>query len=142
VSSSSSNFLPRFPLPYHLIHTHTHIYNIFGSRATFAAVAAFTLGALGVAAETAEEYRVRFLSCTNTLSVVDPGPVYYFEYDDPGFINFTYRYNPQYCDSTILINTIKLQDNIDENLKSYQCTVQQFSADRSTIFSECTQNTK
>ena len=113
---------------------------MFGSRTIFAAIAALTFGALGAAAETTEEYRARFQNCTQSIQIADASPVFYFEYDDPSYLTFTYRYNNSYCDSTILINSIKLLDNVDS--VSYTCTTAQFTTGGSTLYSECQSNTR
>jgi hypothetical protein len=137
VHSSSSIFLPRFPLPYLLIYTHTHIYNMFGSRTSFAAVIALTLGALGVAAQTDAE-TAKFQACAITVSLVNPQLEYSFQYNDPGFFNATYTYDPTKCDSTTPINSIKLtRYGADADLL-YQCTKPQFDTSKSSLFSECT----
>jgi len=113
---------------------------MFGSRSTFAAILALTLGAVGVAAqETSAQYRARFQNCTQSIEIADTSPVFYFEYDDPSFLTFTYNYNNTFCDDTIKINTIKLLDNI--NGKSTDCTLAQFTSGGSTIVSECRSNT-
>lgn len=112
---------------------------MFG-RTTFAALLAAALGVAHVVAETTDEYRARFLACTRTLSLVDPQPVFRWEYDDASFFNFSYQYDPTYCNSSIPINSIRLQDNVGGGL--YTCTRQQFSPDRTTIASECRMNTR
>ena len=82
---------------------------MFGSRTTFAAVAALTLGALGVVAQTAAE-RQKFNACTASLSWAGYQERVAYEYDDPSIFNVTYNYDPQYCDATIPVNYIRLID--------------------------------
>jgi len=102
---------------------------MFGSRATFAAIAAITLGALGVAAQ------IKYESCGNSLKVVNPESIYYWAYDDPAFFNVTYTYDTTFCDSTIPVNYIRLTDY--GTGMSYTCTRQQFATTRSIITSQC-----
>jgi hypothetical protein len=106
---------------------------MFGSRTTFAAVAAITLGALGVAAQTAAE--TKYANCGNSLKLVNPQPVYYWEYNDSAFYNVTYTYETTYCDSTIPVNYIRLTDY--STGMSYTCTRQQFASTRNTLSSQC-----
>jgi len=106
---------------------------MFGSRTTFATVATLTLGALGVAAQTATE--TKYADCKASLQLVDPQPVYNWAYDDPAYYNVTYTYDPQYCDSTIPVGSISLQEYATG--ESFTCTRQLFSADRNTIKSQC-----
>jgi len=98
---------------------------MFGSRSTFAAVAALTLGALGVVAQTAAE-RQKFSDCTNSLVLQDYQERVKWAYDDPTIFNATYAYNPLYCDATIPVNYIRLNDFAGSSVTS--CTLSQFSA--------------
>jgi hypothetical protein len=106
---------------------------MFGSHTTFVAVAALTLGALGVSAQTPAQ--IKYSACGGSLKLVDAQPVYYWEYDDPAFYNVTYTYDPMYCDSTIPVNYIRLQDFTTGTL--YTCTRQQFAANSTQIKSQC-----
>jgi len=116
-----------------LYHTHTHIYNMFGSRKTLVAVVALTLGALGVSAQTPT--RDKYSKCGESLIVVGIEPVYYWEYDDPAFYNVTYTYDPTYCDSTIPVNFISVTDYLTGT--SYACSKEQFAANRTTVHGQC-----
>ena len=120
----------------YLIHTYTHNYNMF-TRTKSLAIAAPTLGALGVVAQTAAEtaYREKVRACAASVGPVDFQEVYSWEYDDPTYYNITYSYDPTYCDSTMTVNYIQLQDYA--NGGTSPCTRQQFAANRNTIFAEC-----
>jgi len=102
---------------------------MFGSRTTFGAVAALSLGALGVAAQTALQ------RCGTTLKLVDAQPVYNWAVDDPAYYNVSYSYDPTLCTSTIPVNYVRLSDY--ETGASYSCTREQFAATRNTIHSQC-----
>lgn len=106
---------------------------MFGTRSTIAAVAALTLGALGVSAQTAAQQK--FAACKASVKMVNPQPVYYFEYDDQSFFDVTYNYDPAVCDSSIPVNYVRLSDY--DTGASYSCTRQQFAADRTTIKGQC-----
>jgi len=110
---------------------------MFGSRSTFAAVVALTLGALGVVAQTDAE-RAKFLACSATVALVNPEMDYAFEYNDPGFFNATYTYDPTKCDPSIPINAIKITNYGQSGDVVYECTKPQFDTSKSSIFSECT----
>jgi hypothetical protein len=105
---------------------------MFGSRTTFAAVAALTLGALGAAAQTVAE---KYAACGRTLKLVDPQSVYYWEYNDPAYYNVTYSYDPTVCDTTVSVNYIRLSDYATG--ASYSCSREQFAANRTTLRSQC-----
>jgi hypothetical protein len=106
---------------------------MFGSRTTFAAVAALTLGALGVAAQAGAG--TKYGACASTVKLVDPQSVYYWAYDDPSFYNVTYTYDPTVCNSTIAVNYIRLTDYATG--ASYSCSREAFATTRSTIKSQC-----
>jgi hypothetical protein len=107
---------------------------MFGSRTTIAAIAALTLGSLGVVAQT-DAQRQKFLDCTASLSLEDYSTRVAYEYDDPSIFNVTYSYNPQYCDSTIPVNYIRLIDFVGDVV--YQCSLSQFAAGQTSINSVC-----
>jgi hypothetical protein len=106
---------------------------MFGSRTTFVAVAALTLGALGVSAQTPAQ--IKYSACGGSLKLVNADPVYYWEYDDPAFYNVTYSYDPTYCDSTIPVNYIGLTDYTTGT--TYTCTKEQFAAGKTTVHGQC-----
>ena len=108
---------------------------MFGRTVTFG-VAALVLGALGVVAQTADQaYRDKLRLCGASVFLVDFQSVYKWEYDDSTYYKITYPYNPTYCDATMTVNSIELIDYA--NGGSSPCTRQQFSADRTSIYSEC-----
>ena len=132
VSSSSSILLDSLFLTF--LYTHTHIYNMFGSRTTFAAVAALTLGALGVVAQS-DAQKQKFLDCTASLGVVGYQPRVNWAYDDPTIFNVTYTYDPTHCDETIPVNYIRLNDFVGSSVTS--CSISQFSSAKNSINSVC-----
>ena len=107
------------------------------TRTISIAIAAFTLGAVGVVARSAADvaYREQVRNCVGTVTPANFQDVYMWEYDDTTYFNITYNYDPTYCDSTITFNSIQLTDYA--NGATYPCTRQQFAANRNTIFSEC-----
>ena len=106
---------------------------MFGSRTAFA-IGALTLGALGVVAQTSAQTQ-KFLDCTASLTLPDIPPRVNWTHDDPSIFNVTYTYDPQYCDSTIPVNYIRLNDFVGGSFTA--CTLSQFSADRNFINSVC-----
>jgi hypothetical protein len=108
---------------------------MFGSRTVLAAIGAVTLGAMSAVAQT-DAQRAKYTACGASIKMVNPVYYYYWEYDDPALFNVTYSYDPTYCDSTIPVNFIRLQDAVGGGV--YTCSRQQFAPERKTIYSQCT----
>jgi len=108
---------------------------MFGRTVNFGVVT-LVLGALGVVAQTAADqaYREKIKLCSGSI-VPNIQPVFRWEYDDTTYFNVTYGYDPAYCDSTMTVNSVLLNDFA--NGGSYPCTRQQFAANRNTLYSEC-----
>ena len=107
---------------------------MFGSRTVLAAIGVITLGAMSVVAQT-DAQRDKFRNCSNSVRLMDPVGIYYFEYDDVRPFTIQYEYDPLLCDSTIPVNYIRLEDYVGGS--RYTCTREQFSPDRNTISSTC-----
>lgn len=106
---------------------------MFG-RSTFVTVATLTLGAVGVAAQTTPQIE-KYNNCAGSIVIRDFEPRVNWGYDDTAFYNASFSYNPEYCDSTIPVNYIRLEDYIGGGI--YGCTRQQFDPSRNTVYSQC-----
>ena len=106
------------------------------TRTISTAVAALTLGALGVVAQTTDTaYRTKVRACAASVGPVDFQSTYRWEYDDTSYFNIIYNYDPTFCDSTMTVNAVTLIDFA--NGGSSPCSRQHFAADRNTITSTC-----
>jgi len=107
---------------------------MFSSRTVLAAIGVLSLGALRAVAQT-DAQREQFYACTRSIALQTPIETVYWEYNDGSVFDATYIYDPQYCNASIPVNFIRLNDYVTGDV--YTCSRQQFASTRSTIYTSC-----